>query len=534
MRRISRVFRVLLPLSLLAAHGCAARPTARSPLAYPQLGARAPATASPAPSTTATIPAAPTSASIAPPLGVQSSVGPFGDAPFASEGPLLLEAAASDGRWVAVCQARKDSDGDGKRSVSFGARGEARGDALTRFLIAPSAEIVIDGLLSSSGNGRYALVLQRGALVLWDSQSRQALNLSALGADARLSAESFSELRTAAFDANSERLLYVRTGSEGRRVIVRSLLDGSERELDPGSGPIWRARFAPSGTFAVLEMMTQDSNKNGRADFPAPVLNAPRACAASPGHFHAFVDRGDRPELVLLPLDGSAALHEPDLVMPVADALLLRDSTSALWLERAGKKRLLEPADCKGRIVHADALRELFIIGCAQKKKTGRVSLELVTRTERKPLGLELASVELDRELSDSPRLLALYPGSDTVLFDADHRDLHPLQPGDVVIATRAGRALVRRGKTPLIYDADTHAEQPLPFTLDKYPDVLVNLPFAFVSPVLINLDVAQVVGTSQARPLALSNGGQLLLTEGETAPSGLVSGGLRWFTPGL
>jgi hypothetical protein len=456
----------------------------------------------------------------------------FGEGPIAGEGPLLLEAAASNGRWLAVCQARRDSDGDGKLRVSFGARGEARGDVLERYLITPSAEIASEGLLGASPDGRYALLLQRGALVLWDSQSAQGLDLSQLGADAGLSAESFAELRSAAFDANSERLLYLRPGNTGPRVVVRDLRDGTEQRFDPGPGPIWRARLAPSGTLAVLEMMTEDSNGNGRADFPAPFLAAPRACAASPGRFHTFVDRGDRAETVLLPLNGAPAIHNPDLMMPLANALLLRDPSGALLLERAGKKRVLEPAACKGRIVHADASRELFIIGCAQKKKTGHVSLELVTAKERVPLGIELASIELDREASDSPRLVALYPGTDTVLFDADHRDLHALQPGDVVLATRAGRALVRRSKALLFYDADTRSELPIPISPDKYPEVLVTQPFAFVSPVLVDLETAQVVGVSQERPLALSSQGQLLLSDGESASSGLVNGPLHWSTP--
>ena len=455
----------------------------------------------------------------------------FGNAPFASEGPLLLERASSDGRWALLCQARKDSDGDGRVTVSAGPRGELRGDQLERYLVAPGQELAVDGLLSADVNGRYALVMQRGALLLWAARSGKTLDLSALGADARLSAESFAAVRTLAFDESGEHLLYVRTG-EGARLVLRSLSDGSERVFDPGPGAIWRARLDPGGVYAVLEMLTADSNKNGRADFPAPLLAAPRACSASPGRFHTWVDRGDRPETVLVPLAGGATIHEPDFVMPLGDALVLRDETGALQLERAGKKRLLEPAACKGRIVHADAQRELFIVGCAQKKKTGHVSLELVTRTERKALGIELASVELDREVSDAPRLLALYPGLETSLFDADRRELLPLQTGDVVIATRANRALIRRGKALLFYDADSHQEQPLSVTLDKYPEVLSTAPFAFISPALVNLDTAQLVGLSQQRPLALSSEGQLLVPEVEPDTSGLTRGPLHWFTP--
>jgi hypothetical protein len=263
-------------------------------------------------------------------------------------------------------------------------------------------------------------------------------------------------------------------------------------------------------------------------------LTAPRPCGDSLAHFRAYEGRGDRPETVLLPLGGGAAIHEPELVMPVLDALLLRDENGALLLARSGKKRLLEPADCKGRVVHADAQRELFIVGCAQKKKTGRVSLELVTREGRKSLNLELASVELDRELSESPRLVALYPGSDTVLFDADRRELIPLQPGDSVVATRLARALVRRGKDLFIYDADAHGEQPLPTITAKYPDISRALPFVLVSPALVDLDTAQVVGTSSKRALALSATGRLLVGNTDADAPDWAQGPLRWMTPDL
>jgi hypothetical protein len=430
---------------------------------------------------------------------------------------MLVEQVSPNGGWLALCRTRKD---------------ETAAAQSERVLVAPAEELVIDSWLSASPDGRYVLFLQQGALELWDSEARTSVDLSALGADARLSAETNAHVRVLDFDAKSEHLLYVRRNASGSRVVLRTLSDGSERELEAGPGEVWRARFDPGGAFVVLQMISVDSNKNGKFDFPAPLSSAPRACGDSLAHFRTWEGRGDRPETVLLPLRGGAPIHEPDLLFPVGDALLLRDENGALLLERGGKKRLLEASECKGRIVYADAQRELFIIGCAQKKKTGHVSLELVTREGRKPLNLELASVELDREVSDSARLIALYPGPDTVLFDADKRDLITLQPGDSVIATRQARALVRRGNALLLYDAETRRETALPGQLDKYPDILRALPFVFVSPLLVNLDTAQVAGASKERPLALSRNGQLLLAEVPSDAPNWAHGPLRWLTP--
>ena len=432
---------------------------------------------------------------------------------------MLLERTSADGGWLALCRAQKDETGK---------------DAQQRYLVAPGEELAIDAWLGATPDGHFALVQQNGALVLWNSETRQTLDLSALGADSRLSAESNLTLRAADFDAKSERLLYVRRGDQGSRVVIRALSDGSERELDPGPGEVWRARFDPGGVFVVLQMITADSNKNGRFDFPAPLLSAPRSCGDQLSHFRTWEGRGDRPETVLLPLIGGAAIHEPQLVMPVLDALLLRDENGALLFERGGKKRVLEAAECKGRIVHADAQRELFIVGCAQKKRTGHVSLELVTREGRKPLAIELASVELDREVSASPRLVALYPGTDTMLFDADRKQLIPLQPGDSVLATRLARALIRRASNLLFYDAETRQEQPLPALVDKYPDIFRTPSFVFISPVLVNLDTAEVVGMSKQRPLTLSASGQILVAETDSDAPNWARGPLRWLTPAV
>jgi hypothetical protein len=118
------------------------------------------------------------------------------------------------------------------------------------------------------------------------------------------------------------------------------------------------------------------------------------------------------------------------------------------------------------------------------------------------------------------------------VLFDADRRELIPLASGDSVLAVHGVRALIRRGKSLLIYDAEARREQPLPGELDRFPDILRARPFVFVSPLLVNLDTAEIVGASKQRPLALSSAGQLLVPEMEANAPNWARGPLRWLTP--
>ncbi len=451
------------------------------------------------------------------PKTLAASLPAFGSVRFGGSGAVLLEAASGAGNWAALC--RQPGGDAGKNG------------ALARYFVSPNDEVSIDAFLRASADGRYAIFEREGAALLWDASTHSTTNLSALGADARLSAETGASVRTFDFDAASEHLLYVRKREQETRIVVRTLADGAERELDPGAGEVWRASFDPGGAFVRVELVSTDTNHNGRLDLPLPLLKAPRACGHDFRHFHSYEARGDRPEIVLLPLAGAAAVREPELVMPTGDALLVRDEEGALSLARAEKKRVLEPADCKGRIVHADARRELFIIGCAQKKKTGHVSLELVTREGRKALDLEQAIVDLDRELSDSPRLVALYPGTDTALFDAEKRDVIMLQPGDSVLAVEQTHALIRRGKALVWFDADTRKEQSLAGEISRFPQILRASPFLFVSPLLVNVMTGEVVGRTEARPLALSATGQLLLAESEPDGATLARGPLHWET---
>ncbi|HET7539958.1 MAG TPA: hypothetical protein VFK05_08800 [Polyangiaceae bacterium] len=521
------VVRLWLSLSVLALLGCGGAARDAHGIDYPSSVTPAlPETPPQRPAPMSALPAAP----VASPLPPSSTPTGLGRAAFESDAPIVFERASRAGDWLALCTPRHRDNADSRLPAGVGPRGELQRDSFERYLVTAESELPIDGLLGADASGRYAVLMQHGALLLWDAQSRKTLDLSALGADARLSAQSFAELRTVAFDEDSRHLLYVRQREGVSRIVIRSLDDGSERELDPGPGPIWRARFAPGGVFVIVELIREDSNKNGRFDFPAPLLTRPRPCSSGPGRYHTWIDRGDRPSTALVPLNGGAPLLDPDLVMPVGEAQLLRDASGALLLARAGKKRVLEPAACKGRIVHADAQRELFIVGCTQKK-TGHVSLELVTPSARKPLAIELSSVELDREPSDGPRLVALYPGLETMLFDADRRELVPLKTSDVVLATRASRALIRRANSLLFYDADRRTEQLLAVTLDRYPQLLVTPPFVFISPALVNLDTATLVGSSPARPLALSSEGQLLVPSVEADGVQLARGPLRWLS---
>src|SRR5689334_22299759 len=64
--------------------------------------------------------------------------------------PMLVQRVAPDGHWAFVCQAREDTDHDGKVEIEVAYHGETSGDRLVPYFIRSSGkETVIEDLVSS-------------------------------------------------------------------------------------------------------------------------------------------------------------------------------------------------------------------------------------------------------------------------------------------------------------------------------------------------------------------------------------------------
>jgi hypothetical protein len=69
-----------------------------------------------------------------------------------------------------VCQAREDTDRDGKLAVRYGPRGELEGDAMrSYFVLGAGPGEAIDGLAAYDPTGRYVVVVVDGKLWLIDA-----------------------------------------------------------------------------------------------------------------------------------------------------------------------------------------------------------------------------------------------------------------------------------------------------------------------------------------------------------------------------
>ena len=446
--------------------------------------------------------------------------------------PVVLEAAAPDGSWTVVCEARDDTDGSGSLEVTLGPRGELRGDRLERFLALPTGQIeAIDEFVTASEDGRFVVIWRAGRAELVDTKTIDA------------SYSAFSELR--GLDARRERtlparsrvragassLFFVRRHGSRSEIVERALASGGERVIYSGAHEIYGLDLDAAGAHVVVEVPGADSNGNGRIDHPE-LTEEPRGCSGPMPEVRARRSSIDASGFLLIPLAGGKPRRVDDLALVAGRHLIRRRADGAVLIERGRRAYVLGTDLCQGRVLFAEPERDLLLLGCAMPKKPWRFSVELWTGLTRRPLPIDVAALAVDEPVRPRARLFALYPGADTVLFDARRQTLLTLERGDLVLGIEGDHALIRRGRTALIYDANSEQTRALPGRLDPYGEALQTGPMIHASPFVVDLGAGRWVGNVSGRPLALSTSGAVLLPALPATAEAPARGPLLWRSP--
>jgi hypothetical protein len=479
------------------------------------------------PSALAAAPVASTTASVTPPsasgTGAPSSAVSLGD--IGSGGPGQLLATSSSGAWVALC------DGEPK---------------IAKLVIGSGSGVPIDELLAQDASGRYVVMTSQGVAELLDSTTSSRVNLTELGADVRRLRADYAEHRTLSFDPSGRYLAYVRKQGAAALVVVRKLETGSEQTFATGAGEVLRLRLSADARFVTFEALREDTNKNGKLDFPAPEEPPRKNSCEKPGlpRFRSFAyqGRGDTPTRAVGSLTDGSVHDVPDLVTPLGQSLLVRESDGSLRLEHAGKRAPFAPASCAARVLFADAERGLVLASCTPPppKKTRGVPLPPASGKREvwlfgsglaKSLQSELYETNTDRDSTVGTRLVPLYPGSEASLLDLERREVLPLAAGSRVLTTNGAAALVWRDSDLYRYDAETKHEERLAHGVLKNPDLLQAGSAVLLSPFVV-VGVSAPALESPPHALALSSGGFVLTGNiGENAESsnGGFQGPLHW-----
>jgi outer membrane protein assembly factor BamB len=279
---------------------------------------------------------------------------------FGTVHPINVEAAAPDGRWVAVCQARNDTNGDGAIDVMFGHHGEAFGDAMTPYLVVGGGPgHRFDELIGHSPGGRYVGIREGACLNLVDTVDGTATTLA--DADLRDPQPALGPHRGLSFDGIDKRVLFLRASAGGDRVVVRELKTGHETEIDPGPGVVVRAVLDPEGESVLIDVATGNH-------LPRLITSlAPRSCRGQALSYSVF-GSDEAPSLIVRRIasaSGGRAHDVPGLIRSFGQDLLIRaDDRSLVVVDPQGRRQTIVPAACNATVSHIDASRHVVAFSC--------------------------------------------------------------------------------------------------------------------------------------------------------------------------
>ena len=394
-------------------------------------------------------------------LGNEGAVGeePSG---YGTAHPTILQVVDPAGSWMVMCQARVDTDGDGRVSSSFDDHhGVAFGDDVEPYLVlGPGAGTRIDDYVNHDRSGRWIAVIQAQRLVLIDAREGKRWDLSASGAVTADVDGVFGPHAAASFDAAGRHCQYVRRQGARIVVVVRDLRTHKETVIDPGPGLFHRARIEPSGHWVIVRVVAEDTDGNGRLELPRIASSlTKRRCRGEVGAYSTFGRSGDDDVRRVARVAGGRASAVKGLVAPIGEGLLCRKADGALVMRLAdGVARQVAPAAAKALLYARSATTDAFVLAYT-RKETGR-PLWLHKGSER----VRLPTSRL-MESDDGSILHGRWWPHTRVTTEAGIADLERGKlirvPGHVV-AAHGDRALLRRATGLVVRDLVTGQEWPV------------------------------------------------------------------------
>ncbi len=529
--------RVLLASALLLT-ACAARrappPSTPEPTSTP---VTAPAPAPEPPSAPVAPPPPAPAPMVAPPTGVQQQAGPIG-----TRHPILFQRAAEDGRWVIACQAREDTNGDGKLEVRFGRHGDTYGDALAPYLfLEPGEGERLDDFLAADPSGRSLVVVRGGSLRLLDTYTRSDTELAPPGASPESTAPRAP--LPVSFSRDGRRLLLVSLSGPEKRAtaFLLDLDDGSRREVPHGPGVLGHAVLDPDGRWVTFGVVTQDTDGDGQLTWPRALTSlSSRYCRGPIMSYGHYGQEGDTATWLLRRVDGGPLVPRESILGPLGDALLRQGEQGEVFVEEAsGQRTEWVPASCRANVLHVDAAREQVLVACTAQGN----ALELHGARVHQPLGLSVTPSRPPPS-GGPPRLFPVTPTSTTKheppsaqrVVDLETRTVHPVR-GQVAY-TEGTRALVTRiagphGMGQLLWFVDTQSGEQRPLGEPAGYGFAAAGSFVHAEGLLVDMSTGRLVRRVQEDVQAVDSQGRMMLDRSGGAGRTVPRGPLQW-TPAV
>lgn len=452
--------------------------------------------------------------------------------------PYALLETDPEGRYVVLCQARDDTNGDGEVRSFRGMANELGGDALVPYLIERGTGRAIEALLARSASGRYLALVEQARVVLLDSETHVALPLrDALvpGADpARIEGSS-----SLAFAADERRMIYLGRRDGRIAAVVHDLSSHREQILPAVPDDLSGVTLSPDSSWAMLRTLSAQQ---------LPGLNLLRSrrdedgpCRRPSGFdWRDAVDSASSRWLV--PIVGGAPRTATDYLMLLGGGLLRRAGDGALWLDRAsGDKAEVAPASCGAVLQRAN--EHSVVVACkgAVTNEYEDVPLYAFHGGQLSPLGIGVQfPEEATEERSERFWVFAgRVPGptapprereddedgdeddsdEERFVFDSEQGKLLRLgsgqvpegEYGDKLLLGERGRLLLLDARSGQVTVVAEHVAGITAQTSGR---------FAFMAPLLIDLELGRVVGEQQGDALAVTSTGMLLVAPEIPAPT--------------
>jgi hypothetical protein len=442
-----------------------------------------------------------------------------------SAAPTTLLTAASDGAWVAYCQARVDTDRNGSIEVDVGDHGDLYGDTMTPWLSMGSGlGTEIDDVVAASSNDRFVAVIDKGVLAVVDSVQAEMQWFA--DADARPD-HMRARHRAAAFASDGSRLVYF---SHDTAVIV-DLVAHTRRDVTLPKGLPWRIQPNPVGPWVKILYISKDTDGDGVLNWPSDRTTAPigKACTGEALSVSASGRSGDQPQSIWLRTDTGEVRNDPQLLLPIDDRLIERRNGELLVDGYA-----FDPG-CVGTLLSVH-----IADGVLTPRAVAGAPLPMLlscTNAGGTPSTLTTARMVLGATAMDLP---------DPIEVDATESPFFTLRPMLCLDHTcrwwfdgtrlpygkyagsSASRAIVIDPDGVKVVDRSGVIGSPIRGARTVY-DVVGE--FALVDGGVVDLRTA-IMRKLSGQPLTVSNQGQALVTATPTSDRGIFTGPLQWVTP--
>lgn len=432
----------------------------------------------------------------------------------------------------------------------MGLHGDTWGDKLSPYLIrsegGPGERL--DALVATEPTGRYIAAIQRGKLWIIDVETDHRTDLSALGASIVDDGDPLRAHRVASFDASGKHVVYLGRRGSKDVAIVRELDTGNEVAIDPGEGLLWRAEL--EGPWVIVEVIAEDTDKNGRLEFPVAATSlSGRNCRAPIVSYSVRGRaRGDEPETRYVRISGGTPRKlDASVVAFMGEGVVLREASGALLKEAPdGSRSELAPASCGGRILGIDEGRGAALVAChgqgaplrAQtESKPGAATrespVELLAEGKRIPLALSWKT-------GDKPvdPVMAIAPSSRLLLWsrqrviDLEKATSFELSEKEEALMTSGAHLLLRSGQNAVIRDVDSGKEERFAVPEEPIFGTRRRGSWVLYRGIVLNMSTGERLGRAEGTPLGLRNDGMLLYDPGQLRDPHAIPRGPLWWAP--